>query len=156
MDDPGLTSIERLKHIEEAISKIEKFCQDIDEQNFLEDEQVNSSVLYQFIVIGEAVRFVNPEILKKYPYMEIEIGSHTDSRGSFRYNEALGIRRANSTYEYLVSRGVNPNRIKKHEGFGEYNLVNDCKDGVDCSEQAHQLNRRSVFKVLSMQRMAEK
>ncbi len=68
MDDPGLTSIERLKHIEEAISKIEKFCQDIDEQNFLEDEQVNSSVLYQFIVIGEAVRFVNPEILKKYPY----------------------------------------------------------------------------------------
>lgn len=68
MDDPGLTSIERLKHIEEAISKIEKFCQDIDEQKFLEDEQVSSSVLYQFIVIGEAVRFVNPEILKKYPY----------------------------------------------------------------------------------------
>ncbi|WP_428225282.1 OmpA family protein [Flavobacterium sp.] len=89
-------------------------------------------------------------LLKTYPAMEIEIGSHTDSRGSFKYNEALGIRRANATYNYLVSRGINPNRIKKHEGFGEYNLVNDCKDGVDCSESSHQLNRRSVFTILKM------
>ncbi|MCL9810091.1 OmpA family protein [Flavobacterium luminosum] len=90
-------------------------------------------------------------MLITYPNMEIEISSHTDSRGSFKYNEALGIRRANSTYDYLISRGVNPKRIKKHEGFGEYNLVNDCKDGVDCSEEAHQLNRRSVFTVIKMQ-----
>lgn len=90
-------------------------------------------------------------MLITYPNMEIEISSHTDSRGSFKYNEALGIRRANSTYDYLISRGVNPKRIKKHEGFGEYNLVNDCKDGVDCSEEAHQLNRRSVFIVIKMQ-----
>lgn len=89
-------------------------------------------------------------LLKTYTGMEISIGSHTDSRGSFKYNEALGIRRANSTYNYLVSRGVNPSRIKKHEGFGEYNLVNDCKDGEDCSEEAHQLNRRSVFTILKM------
>ncbi|HKX87011.1 MAG TPA: OmpA family protein, partial [Flavobacterium sp.] len=90
-------------------------------------------------------------MLMTYPQMAIEIGSHTDSRGSFKYNEALGIRRANSTHEYLVSRGVDPKRIKKAEGFGEYNLVNDCKDGIDCSEEAHQLNRRSVFTVLKMQ-----
>ena len=90
-------------------------------------------------------------MLVTYPQMAIEIGSHTDSRGSFKYNEALGIRRANSTYNYLLSRGVEPKRIKKHEGFGEYSLVNDCKDGIDCSEEAHQLNRRSVFTVLKMQ-----
>lgn len=90
-------------------------------------------------------------LLITYPKMTIEIGSHTDSRGSFKYNEALGIRRANATYEYLLQKGVNPARIKKHEGFGEYNLVNDCKDGVDCSEDAHQLNRRSVFTVLTME-----
>lgn len=89
-------------------------------------------------------------LLITYPQMEIEIGSHTDSRGSFKYNEALGIRRANSTYNYLVSRGIDPKRIKKHEGYGEYNLVNDCKDGIDCSEEAHQLNRRSVFTILKM------
>jgi outer membrane protein OmpA-like peptidoglycan-associated protein len=90
-------------------------------------------------------------MLMTYPQMAIEIGSHTDSRGSFKYNEALGIRRANSTHDYLVSRGVDPKRIKKAEGYGEYNLVNDCKDGIDCSEEAHQLNRRSVFTVLKMQ-----
>lgn len=90
-------------------------------------------------------------MLMTYPQMAIEIGSHTDSRGSFKYNEALGIRRANSTHDYLISRGVDPKRIKKAEGYGEYNLVNDCKDGVDCSEEAHQLNRRSVFTVLKMQ-----
>lgn len=89
-------------------------------------------------------------LLRTYPGMEIEISSHTDSRGSFKYNEALGIRRATATFNYLISRGVNPSRIKKHEGFGEYNLVNDCKDGVDCSETAHQLNRRSVFTILKM------
>src|SRR5690554_1834952 len=68
MDDRGLTSIERLKHIAEAISNIEKFCKDVEEQKFLDDEQISSSVLYQFIVIGEAIRFVDPAILKKYPY----------------------------------------------------------------------------------------
>ncbi len=68
MDDPEHTDIERLKHIAEAISKIEKFCKDVDEQKFLDDEQVSSSVLYQFIVIGEAIRFVNSEILEKHPY----------------------------------------------------------------------------------------
>ncbi|SFA93568.1 WD40-like Beta Propeller Repeat [Flavobacterium swingsii] len=85
-----------------------------------------------------------------YPTMAVEIESHTDSRGSFTYNEALAIRRANSTHDYLISKGVNSNRIKKFEGFGEYSLVNDCKDGIDCSESAHQLNRRSIFKVLKM------
>lgn len=89
-------------------------------------------------------------MLRTYKNMAIEIESHTDSRGSFKYNEALGIRRANATHAYLISRGVDPKRIKKYEGFGEYNLVNDCKDGIDCSEEAHQLNRRSIFKVLKM------
>lgn len=90
-------------------------------------------------------------MLRTYPTMAIEIESHTDSRGSFKYNEALSIRRANATHAYLITRGVDPKRIKKYEGFGEYNLVNDCKDGIDCSEEAHQLNRRSIFKVLKMQ-----
>jgi outer membrane protein OmpA-like peptidoglycan-associated protein len=90
-------------------------------------------------------------MLVTYPGMSIEIESHTDSRGSFKYNEALAIRRANATHAYLISKGIDPIRIKKFEGFGEYRLVNDCKDGVDCSEAAHQLNRRSVFKVLKME-----
>jgi len=89
-------------------------------------------------------------MLVTYTGMFIEIESHTDSRGSFKYNEALAIRRANATHDYLVSKGIDPIRIKKFQGFGEYHLVNDCKDGADCSEQAHQLNRRSTFKILKM------
>lgn len=117
---------------------IENIYFDFDKYNIRPDAQVELEKVANLMLVT-------------YPQMAIEIGSHTDSRGSFKYNEALGIRRANSTYNYLLSRGVDPKRIKKHEGFGEYNLVNDCKDGADCSEQAHQLNRRSVFTVLKMQ-----
>ena len=90
-------------------------------------------------------------MLITYPNMAIEIESHTDSRGKFSYNEALSNRRAHSTYEYLISQGVNPIRIKKVEGYGEYRLVNKCKDGVNCGEDQHQINRRTIFKILKMQ-----
>jgi outer membrane protein OmpA-like peptidoglycan-associated protein/tetratricopeptide (TPR) repeat protein len=90
-------------------------------------------------------------MLITYPNMAIEIESHTDSRGKFSYNEALSNRRAHSTYEYLISQGVNPIRIKKVEGYGEYRLVNKCKDGVNCDEDQHQINRRTIFKILKMQ-----
>lgn len=116
---------------------IENIYFDFDKYNIRKDAAVELDKIADLLLIT-------------YPKMTIEIGSHTDSRGSFKYNEALGIRRANATYEYLLLKGVDPARIKKHEGFGEYNLVNDCKDGVDCSEDAHQLNRRSVFTILTM------
>ncbi len=90
-------------------------------------------------------------MLITYPTMAVEIESHTDSRGKSEYNYALSVKRAKSTFDYLVSQGVNPNRIKKVEGYGEFNLVNDCKDGVSCVEEAHQLNRRTIFKILKME-----
>jgi outer membrane protein OmpA-like peptidoglycan-associated protein len=90
-------------------------------------------------------------MLKTYPTMAVEIESHTDSRGRNEYNYALSVRRAKSTFDYLVSQGVNPIRIKKVEGYGEFNLVNDCKDGISCAEEAHQLNRRTIFKILKME-----
>jgi outer membrane protein OmpA-like peptidoglycan-associated protein len=89
-------------------------------------------------------------MLVTYTGMTVDIESHTDSRGSSKYNQALSIRRANSTFDYLISKGVNPERIKKHEGFGEFNLVNDCGDGVTCTETEHQLNRRTIFKIIKM------
>jgi outer membrane protein OmpA-like peptidoglycan-associated protein/tetratricopeptide (TPR) repeat protein len=116
---------------------IENIYFDFDKQNIRHDASVELDKVADLM-------------LRTYPTMAIEIESHTDSRGSFKYNESLAIRRANSTHDYLISRGVDPNRIKKFEGFGEYILVNDCKDGIDCSEEAHQLNRRSIFKILKM------
>ena len=85
-----------------------------------------------------------------YPGMVIRIESHTDSRGTLTYNDKLSIDRANSTYEYLVSHGVDVSRITEHEGFGERRLTNGCDGSVNCEEDNHQLNRRTQFIVIKM------
>ncbi|MCL6295804.1 OmpA family protein [Jejuia spongiicola] len=90
-------------------------------------------------------------MLNDYPEMVIRIESHTDSRGALTYNDKLSIDRANSTYEYLISKGVDPVRITEHQGFGERRLTNGCEDGEDCEEEAHQLNRRTQFIVVKME-----
>lgn len=84
------------------------------------------------------------DVLNQYPTMKLDIRSHTDSRASFKYNEALSDRRAKSTIGWLVKNGVNPNRLTG-KGYGEYQLVNQCKDDVKCTEEEHQMNRRSEF-----------
>lgn len=68
MDKYGFTSVERLKHIREAIDKIETYCKGIKEEKFTEDDLINGSVLYQFIIVGEAIQYVDHEILERYPY----------------------------------------------------------------------------------------
>ena len=83
----------------------------------------------------------------KYPELVIEIGSHTDSRGSSDYNEGLAERRAKSTYDYLVSKGVAPERIQRFQGYGEKEPAVECSR---CKESDHQLNRRSIFSVVKM------
>jgi len=80
----------------------------------------------------------------KYPELIIHIESHTDSRAPNRYNEILSERRAQSTLKWLVSKGIDKNRLTA-KGYGENQLVNTCSDGVDCTEEEHQLNRRSMF-----------
>ncbi|MDO9341253.1 MAG: DUF86 domain-containing protein [Bacteroidales bacterium] len=68
MDNQILTSFDRLKHISEATGRILKFCENVNEREFIENDMLNSSVLYQFIIIGEAIQYVDVDILKKYPY----------------------------------------------------------------------------------------
>ena len=80
--------------------------------------------------------------------MVIKIESHTDSRGSNRYNRKLSDRRAKSTRDYLLSRGIAPERIESAIGYGENQLINECEDGIRCSEEKHQENRRSYFYIL--------
>jgi len=86
-------------------------------------------------------------VLNQYPEMKIFASSHTDSRGPKRYNLRLSKRRANSSVDYIISKGIDPGRITS-DGFGETQLVNDCTDGKDCTEEEHQLNRRTKFKVI--------
>ena len=86
------------------------------------------------------------EVMNKYPQLKIVATSHTDSRGPASYNLRLSKRRAKSTVDYIVSKGIDISRITS-EGFGETQLTNSCADGHKCSEEAHQLNRRTNFKV---------
>ena len=89
------------------------------------------------------------DVLKEYPNMKLDIRSHTDSRGSSKYNESLSDRRAKSTIVWLINKGVSPDRLEG-KGYGENLLVNKCKDGVNCTEEEHQQNRRSEFIVIDL------
>jgi outer membrane protein OmpA-like peptidoglycan-associated protein len=89
-------------------------------------------------------------VMERYPKMKIDIRSHTDSRQTHKYNERLSDRRAKSTLEYMVKNGIDRSRLSA-KGYGETQLVNQCSDGVKCSEADHQKNRRSEFIVLSME-----
>ncbi len=82
--------------------------------------------------------------MKEYPELIIHIESHTDSRGNDAYNEALSERRAQSTLKWLIEKGIDANRLSA-KGYGESQLVNQCSNGVPCTAEEHQLNRRSMF-----------
>lgn len=84
------------------------------------------------------------EILKQYPTLILDIRSHTDSRQTAKYNQVLSDKRAKSTMNWLVQKGIDPSRLTA-KGYGESQLVNQCSDGVNCTEEEHQLNRRSEF-----------
>lgn len=84
------------------------------------------------------------DVLEKNPTMKINIRSHTDSRASFAYNDKLSKNRAKSTKEWLIKKGIDASRLAS-EGLGETQLVNKCADNVQCTEEEHQLNRRSEF-----------
>ena len=89
-------------------------------------------------------------VMNDFPKLKIEIRSHTDSRQTEKYNNALSERRAKATRDWLVKKGINANRLTA-KGYGESQLVNHCADGVKCSEAEHQENRRSEFVIVSME-----
>lgn len=89
-------------------------------------------------------------LMNKYPGMVIRLESHTDSRAEDEYNMILSNKRAKSTYDYIISQGIKPDRIPKYEGFGESQLVNKCSNGVKCTPAEHQMNRRTEFIILQM------
>jgi outer membrane protein OmpA-like peptidoglycan-associated protein len=98
----------------------------------------------------EAARVLDSlvKILNNNPEIVIELASHTDSRAEEDYNMKLSQRRAQSCVDYLLKKGIPRDRLKA-VGYGESKLVNDCADGVDCTDAEHQQNRRTTFRVLS-------
>ncbi len=87
------------------------------------------------------------DLLNANPDYIVEIGSHTDSRGSDSYNNRLSQRRAESVVRWLTEQGVDRERLVAR-GYGETVNVNNCANEVPCSEKEHQFNRRTEFRVL--------
>ncbi|KAF2336916.1 OmpA family protein [Flavobacterium daemonense] len=89
-------------------------------------------------------------LMTQYPSVVIKIESHTDSRANDQYNLELSDRRAKATRDYIISQGIAPERIESAIGYGETQLINDCSNGVPCTEAQHQMNRRSEFIITKM------
>ncbi len=92
-------------------------------------------------------------IMNENPTMQIELGSHTDCRGSIESNSKLSDKRAKSSADYIKAKITNPSRINGR-GYGEMNLVNQCecegKNVIPCTEEQHQANRRTEFKIVKI------
>jgi len=93
-------------------------------------------------------------LMQNNPDYVVEIGSHTDSRGSDNYNDRLSSRRAKSVVKWLGAKGIAKNRLVA-KGFGEDVNVNNCRNNIPCSEKEHQLNRRTEFRVLACEGCGE-
>ncbi|MDD3739246.1 MAG: OmpA family protein [Lentimicrobiaceae bacterium] len=115
----------------DRIFTIDNIYYDFDKYNIREDAKPQLDKLVKIML-------ENP--------VNVELGSHTDSRGTHKYNERLSQNRANSAVEYIISKGINAERITA-KGYGETKLVNKCADGVPCTKEEHQMNRRTEFKV---------
>lgn len=88
------------------------------------------------------------DIMKNFPSLQIEIGSHADARGSDSYNMKLSQRRAEATLEYLVKQGIDRSRLTA-KGFGESMPLNDCTKPTGCTNEQYAKNRRSEFTEVS-------
>jgi outer membrane protein OmpA-like peptidoglycan-associated protein len=89
------------------------------------------------------------KLLKDNPSIVVELSSHTDARASDRYNLVLSDKRAHAAVEYILTQGIAKDRIFA-KGYGETKLVNHCKNNIDCSDDEHQKNRRTEFKVIKI------
>lgn len=102
----------------------------------LDDSKINAKAEKQIAILLL--------VLQQYPELKLEIKSHTDSRASADYNLKLSNKRVLATRNWLVSKGIAANRITS-KGLGENEPINHCVDGVSCTEEEHQMNRRSEF-----------
>ncbi len=89
------------------------------------------------------------QLMRRYPSMIVELSAHTDSRGTAEYNSELSLLRAKAAKDYVTVRGIDASRITTF-GYGEAFPRNGCSDGVDCSEEEHQFNRRTEIRVVEI------
>ncbi|HKM93772.1 MAG TPA: OmpA family protein [Prolixibacteraceae bacterium] len=126
-------SLERINGQDLQIIQIEHINYGFDSDQILRDAE---NILNKIV-----------DMIREYPDLEVIIESHTDSKGSDEYNLKLSKRRAASAYNFLLKSGVSTEKVE-YSGYGETKLLNHCDDGIECSEEEHALNRRSIIKVV--------
>jgi outer membrane protein OmpA-like peptidoglycan-associated protein len=94
-------------------------------------------------------------ILRDNPHVSVEIGSHTDARGDATLNLQLSQERAETVVDYLITKGeLEPSRILA-KGYGKTKIINQCKDGIECTEAQHKENRRTTLMVTNFDENSE-
>jgi outer membrane protein OmpA-like peptidoglycan-associated protein/LysM repeat protein len=122
---------------------------------------VYNSIYYDFdkyLIRDDAKPELNKiiKIMQDNPNIIAELSSHTDSRGKADYNMMLSQNRANAAVDYIINTGgLMPGRMIA-KGYGETKLTNKCKDGVKCTDEEHQMNRRTEFKVIGINQVSVK
>ncbi len=132
---------------------------------------VKKEVLMDELVVGKSIKIENVyydvakwniradakieldkmvELMNENPGMEVELSAHTDSQGSNASNLKLSDSRAKAVAAYIISKGITASRVTGR-GYGENKLLNNCSNGVKCSEAEHQINRRTEFTILKLQ-----
>ncbi len=127
-----LLTLSMQKRTDSELIKLENIYYDFDLWNLRPEGKVE---------LDKLVRY-----MQEHPDLTVELGSHTDSRGSFSYNIRLAERRSNSCVKYIKSKGIPSDKIIA-KGYGEKQLVNKCADGVKCTKEEHQLNRRTELNI---------
>ena len=105
--------------------------------------------LDQFFIREDAKAELNKmvQFMNDNPNVKVELASHTDSRASDDYNKTLSQNRANAAVDYLASKGIDKARLRPI-GYGETQLLNKCSNDMACTEEQHQVNRRTEMKVI--------
>ncbi len=133
--------------------KVQPLTDDIVKEPIREGSVIVLEKIYydfnQYIIRKGAGRDLDAlaQLMKQYPSMEIELIAHTDSRGNEQYNLDLSLKRAESAKRYLMQKGISESRMRAF-GYGESQIRNRCTNGVDCTEEEHQFNRRTEVKVV--------
>ncbi len=116
------------------------------------DMTIIENVYYDFgdwRILPEARKVLDKVVdsMKGNNQIVVFLSSHTDSRATEEYNQRLSDNRAKVAVDYITSKGIENIRVAG-KGFGESKLVNQCKDGVECTDEQHRLNRRTEFKIM--------
>ncbi|MEI6048365.1 MAG: OmpA family protein [Bacteroidota bacterium] len=123
---------------------------------FLAGDSIKTANIYydfdKFNIRPDAAKGLDKlsDIMNKYPAIKVELSSYADSRGTAALNMALSEKRAVAAAEYLYSKGIDHKRVTG-KGFGDTMPLNKCVKGVKCTEYEYKVNRRTEFRILSVE-----